>query len=52
LSWPKKDPIPNNIEKWVKEDSMEPWQWVQRLKDLLEYCALKDVLKEVMTLIA
>jgi hypothetical protein len=47
----KRDLIPNIIEKRVKEDSMETQQWVQRPKDLLESYALKDKLKETMTLI-
>jgi hypothetical protein len=45
----RKDPILDTIEKKVKEDSMETWQWVQRLEDLLKICALKDLLKEAMT---
>jgi hypothetical protein len=48
----KKDPILDTIEKKVKEDSMETWQWVQRLEDLLKICAFKDLLKETMTSIA
>jgi len=47
----RKDPILDNFFKRVKEDSMETQQGVQRLEDLLENYALKDVLKEAMTLI-
>jgi hypothetical protein len=44
-----KGPYTNTIEKRVKEDSMEAWLWAQRLEDLLESCAVKDVVQEVMT---
>jgi len=47
----KRDPIPDIIEKKVKEDSMETQQWAQKPEDLLESYALKDILKEAMTLI-
>ncbi len=46
------DPILDTVEKKVKENSMEAWVWAQRLKDLLESCAIKDVVKEVMTSIS
>jgi hypothetical protein len=47
----RRDPILNTIEKIMKEDSMGTWQWAQRLGDLLESYALKDLLKETMMLI-
>jgi hypothetical protein len=47
----RRDPIPNTIEKRVKENSMEARLWTQRLEDLLESYAVKDVIKEAMTLI-
>jgi hypothetical protein len=47
----RKDPILYTIFKKVKEDSMETQQGVQMLENLLENYALKDVLKEAMTLI-
>ncbi len=34
----------------MNEDSMGTWQWAQRLGDLLESYALKDLLKETMML--
>ncbi len=41
----RRDPIPNIIEKRVKENSMEAWLWAQRLEDLLESYVVKDVIK-------
>jgi hypothetical protein len=39
----RKDPILDTIEKRVKEDSMEARLWAQKLEDLLESCAIKDI---------
>jgi len=48
----RKDLILDTIEKRVKEDSMEAWLWAQKLEDLLESYAVKDVVKEIMTSIS
>ncbi len=42
----RRDPILDMVEKRVKEDSMETWLWAQRLEDLLESCAVKDMVKK------
>jgi hypothetical protein len=48
----RRDPILDMVEKRLKEDSMEAQMWVQRLEDILESYAVKDVVKEVMTLVS
>jgi nicotinamide mononucleotide adenylyltransferase len=45
----RRDPILDMVEKRVKEDSMETRLWAQRLEDLPKSCAVKDMVKEVMT---
>jgi hypothetical protein len=44
----RRGPIPNTIEKRVKEESMETQLWAHRLEDLLDSCVIKDVVKEAM----
>ncbi len=48
----RRDLILDTIEKKVKEDSMEAQLWAHRLEDLLESCAVKDIIKESMILIS